>query len=166
MFLILSLLAGGSSETPLSAWLGVVVSRVLGLGVVVILTFAILWAPFCIVSDVAGGEGCFPSLKQARGLECAPACPSASQDCFFSSCLAMGRALISFHPWLFCQSSRDVLFQHHACRFSFLFLILPLSTSSAPGYFPGNCLSYRDEFVLSSEWKPVPLSAQETASFP
>ena len=58
----------GRGETPLFAWFGVVVSRVLGLGVVVIITFAALWAPFCIYSDVAGGESCLSSLQQASGL--------------------------------------------------------------------------------------------------
>lgn len=70
---------GGRSETPLCAWFRGVVSRVLGLGVVVILSFAILWAPFCIYP---GEESCLSSLKQASRLQCS--CPSLSQDCLFS----------------------------------------------------------------------------------
>lgn len=43
-----------------------VLRRVLGLGLVVLVTFGSLWAPFCFSAASADGSGCFASLGQVR----------------------------------------------------------------------------------------------------
>eukprot|EP00904_Undaria_pinnatifida_P013402 jgi/Undpi1/9192/HiC_scaffold_26.g11650.m1 len=54
----------GSSYAAVGARWGRVVGRVLGLGLVVALTFALLWAPFCVYPHDADGGGCLSSLGQ------------------------------------------------------------------------------------------------------
>lgn len=53
-----------TTGVALARWAGVL-RRVLGLGLVVVLTFGALWGPFCIFSGVADGSGCLSSLGQA-----------------------------------------------------------------------------------------------------
>lgn len=43
-----------------------VLRRVLGLGLVVLITFGVLWAPFCVLASEADGSGCLSSLAQVR----------------------------------------------------------------------------------------------------
>ncbi|CAN0475129.1 unnamed protein product, partial [Ascophyllum nodosum] len=51
-------------DATLSARWAIVIGRVLGLGVAVALTFAFLWAPFCIFSGAASGGTYLSSLGQ------------------------------------------------------------------------------------------------------
>lgn len=59
--------AGGwrTDGTVAARWTGVI-GRVGGLGLVVALTFALLWVPFCIYPHDEDGGGCLSSLGQAR----------------------------------------------------------------------------------------------------
>lgn len=59
-----SLLPTGGLAGVTRYWTGVI-RRVLGLGVVVILTFGALWAPFCFFPGAGAGSGCSSSLGQA-----------------------------------------------------------------------------------------------------
>ncbi|CAN0229545.1 unnamed protein product [Scytosiphon promiscuus] len=53
-----------SSLTPAVVRLAGVVRRVLGLGLVVLFTFGVLWAPFCFSASDSDGSGCLSSLAQ------------------------------------------------------------------------------------------------------
>lgn len=57
--------AGGRTDGTVAARCTDVVGRVLGLGAVVGLTFALLWAPFCVYPHDEDGGGCLSSLGQA-----------------------------------------------------------------------------------------------------
>lgn len=61
----------GAKDGLLVRWTGVF-GRVLGLGGVVALTFAVLWAPFCAFPNTEEGEGCLSSMMQASEIAITP----------------------------------------------------------------------------------------------
>lgn len=58
--------AGGrrGGTTAFARWAGVL-GRVLGLGLVVVLSFGAMWGPFCVFPGSDAGSGCLSSLGQA-----------------------------------------------------------------------------------------------------